>query len=126
MFWRKKKKEVQPVNLLTLIPERNARFEEQENGKITLLKPRFKTAWIQQRMSRIMKHPDYKIHLDDVGSFVWKQMDGFRNVEEIGRRLKETFGEKVEPVYDRLGEFLAILDRNKFIRLRQSGEDNNA
>ena len=123
-MFRKKKEEPEPVNLLTLVPEKNTRWEENENGKISLLKPRFKTKWLQQKLSKWMKHPDYKIHLDDVGSFVWKNIDGIQTVEQIGEKLREEFGEKVEPVYDRLGQFLGILDRNQFIKLRRMEKDH--
>ena len=60
------------------------------------------------------------IDLDQYGSFVWKSIDGKRNVEEIAQTLKGEFGEDVEPLYDRLVEYLRILYNNGFIKYDKS------
>ena len=65
-----------------------------------------------------LKSPHYKIKLDDIGSFIWGLCDGKKTVKEISGKLKEKFGDKVEPLYERLGAFFQNLEKNKFITFR--------
>ena len=53
--------------------------------------------------------------LADFGSFVWQQMDGSRSIYEIGQLVKVQFGEKAEPLYDRLSQYFQTLYRNHLI-----------
>ena len=55
------------------------------------------------------------IELDELGSYVFQQMDGARTVEQIAQRVQAQFGEKAEPLYDRLTQYLNILHSNRFI-----------
>lgn len=55
------------------------------------------------------------IHLDEFGSFVFQQMDGARSVLEIGVLVEEHFGEKAQPLYERLAQFCKILESYGFI-----------
>ena len=64
---------------------------------------------------RIPQHK--KTELDAYGSFVFKNLDGKTSVEELGNRLREHFGDQIEPVYDRLVAYLQYLERSAgFIR----------
>lgn len=96
-----------------LIPERAAQWIEEDNI-VVLLKPKIKTRIIRKWMIK----PDYRIKLDSYGSFVWKSIDGNRSVEDIGKMLKESFGDSVEPLYERLCEFISILRENGLIKLK--------
>ncbi len=58
--------------------------------------------WLQRRLRR----PYVQLHLDAVGSTVWLASDGERTVSDIGERLRERFGEDIEPVWDRLALFV--------------------
>ncbi len=62
------------------------------------------------------------ISLDEIGSFIFAQIDGKKTVHELGVLLKEKFGKKIEPLYDRLAQYLAVLHRNEFIRYRKKNE----
>ena len=55
------------------------------------------------------------IDLDKYGSFVWRQIDGSRNVGDIADRVKQRFGKDAEPLYGRLIKFIQILNNNKFV-----------
>lgn len=55
------------------------------------------------------------IALDKYGSFVWRQMDGIRNVYDIAQLVSEQFGKEAEPVVERLVKYIQILYQNKFI-----------
>jgi len=62
------------------------------------------------------------IRLEEYGSFIWQLIDGKRNVGEIALQLKEQYGTKVDPLYDRLVQYMKILRNNGFIYY--CGKDN--
>lgn len=113
-----KKEEQYQVNLLQLTPVRNIKWEKQENGLIVLLKPKFKNTLLVKYVLPRLKKPYYKVKLDEVGSYVWELCDGRKTVKELAYKLQQKFGEKVEPLYDRLSLFLQSLEKNKFIRYK--------
>ena len=86
-----------------------------EKNLIVILKPKFTNRFFAKFLLSRMKNPNYKIHLDDYGSFVWNECDGMNTVERIGRLLEKKFGDKVDPVYERLGLYIKTLEKNKFI-----------
>lgn len=55
------------------------------------------------------------IHLDEMGSFVWPLMDGEMDIVTLGTMVKAHFGEKAEPLYERLAKYFHILDSYSFI-----------
>ncbi len=65
--------------------------------------------------------PKYKkTELDEYGSFVLRTIDGQTTVEELGTKLKEHFGDNVEPLYDRLATYLHYLEH--LVVIRRVGE----
>ena len=56
-----------------------------------------------------------RIDLDDYGGFVWKAIDGEKSVYQIGELIRERYGEKANPLYERLVKYMQILRNNKFI-----------
>ena len=65
---------------------------------------------------KFFKKPKFTyIHLDNLGSFVWKLIDGEKSIVDIGRLLEEGLGDTAEPVYERLAQFFKILESNRFI-----------
>ena len=54
-------------------------------------------------------------HLDEMGSFVMRQVDGVHTINDIAEAQKETFGAKAEPVYNRLVTYMATLKDCGFI-----------
>lgn len=103
-------------NHLVLIPVKNNTGirERKRNGHIEVILPR---NGLMDRLVRFFKNtPEFmSIQLDDRGSYVWQAIDGSRTIEEIGNLLNAEFGERVEPVYERLAIFLQILRNNGFI-----------
>ena len=55
------------------------------------------------------------IHLDEMGSFVWPLIDGEKDIIEIGKLVENEFGEKANPLYERLVHFFRVLESYKFI-----------
>lgn len=66
----------------------------------------------------ILKKPKVShIHLDELGSFVWKSIDGERSVEALCELVEAELGEKAHPTGERLVKFLGILKSYKFISM---------
>lgn len=49
------------------------------------------------------------VHLEENGSFIWQSLDGERDIIKIGELVRERFGEKAEPLYERLAKYIAML-----------------
>lgn len=104
-------------NYLDFIPMKSEKiqYKEEEGGNIQLIVPR--TSFFDKVAIKFFFSPEaFKIDLDDMGSFIWNNIDGEKNVYEIGELVKERFGEDAEPLYERLAEYLNILMNNKFIK----------
>lgn len=65
-----------------------------------------------------MKNPNFKVNLDEIGSYLWLLIDGKNTVGQIAQLFKIRFGERVEPLYDRLSHFLRNLEKNSFIKFK--------
>ena len=73
---------------------------------------------------KILKKPKVsQIHLDEMGNFVWPLIDGTRTVYEIAQLVKEEFGEKAEPLYERLVQYIQTLENYGFIEVREKTLD---
>ena len=103
------------INLLDLIPTTIIGHEVNDAGIVTLHAPRFKSRILRRLLVPRLKRPFFKVELDDIGSAFWLLMDGERNVKEIAGVMRERFGERIEPCYDRMGMFLQQLERARFI-----------
>lgn len=116
----KKKNKGEAVNFLDFVPVicESQKYEEDEEGHIVICLERKS---IYDKMARLIRKrtPKYSYFtLDDHGSFVWRQIDGLRNVYEIGKLVKEEFGDAAEPLYERLSKFIQILQMNQFIEYK--------
>ncbi len=106
------------INLLNLIPVQITKCEIMEDGLVVLLKPKFFNPFLAKHLLPRMKHPHYKIKLDEIGSFFWSNCDGTKTVQKIAELHKKQFGEKVEPLYDRIAHFLTSLEKNRLITFK--------
>lgn len=111
----KNKQKQQTQNLLDMVPVQTVEWVRKSDNTITLKKLKTRNRLMQFLIQRMGRSLEFKIHLDDYGSLVWENCDGSKTVHEIGERLKETHGEKIEPVYERLAAFMRILAAQKFI-----------
>lgn len=65
----------------------------------------------------ILKKPKVShIHLDEFGSCIWLLIDGNRNLIEIGELFSKQFGDKANPLYERLAKYFQTLDSYGFIK----------
>lgn len=103
-------------NLLDYIPKHNSLipFSVDKKGIVTL---EVKNRGFYNRVAQILfKQPKISyIALEEFGSFIWQQIDGQRSVMEIAGLVKEKFGEKAEPLYDRLGKYMKTLRKCDYI-----------
>ncbi len=108
---------------LRLIPRQNEKIELKKiNGKFYLLIPMDSPFdFLAKRV-----HGEYRrVELDEYGVFVWELCDGSRTVKEIGKKLKERFGDSVEPLYERLVTFLLELYKRNLISFGESHESRS-
>lgn len=73
--------------------------------EVPIPSPPWFLAWLRS------KAKSRSVRLDEVGSLAWNQLDGRRTVGEVAAVLREQFGERVEPVEERLGVLLQSLHR---------------
>lgn len=104
-------------NYLEKIPVKNPQigWKTDEEGKVTL---EIENKGVFNRIFQvILKKPKISyIHLDEMGSFVWPLIDGEKNIFQIGQSVEEHFGEKANPLYDRLSQYFQILNSYGFIK----------
>jgi hypothetical protein len=103
------------TNLLDYIPVQKVQWEQDEEKKVILKVPKTRNRLMISIIKAMKKSIFTKVHLDEFGSFVWIQCDGKASVEQIGEKLKNEFGDSVDPVYERLGAFIKILAYQKYI-----------
>ena len=84
----------------------NVEYKIDDNGIVTIFE---KQDHKIQRFFRKLKFriPLYKeIAFDEISSAVFLEIDGDKTVKEIGENLVKRFGDKVEPLYERLLIFI--------------------
>lgn len=107
---------------MDMVPVRSVNWETNAHGQVILLKPKFKWDWLKKHLLPRMRRPNYRIKLDNKGSFIWSQCDGQTTVREMAKKHKEKFGEDVEPLLDRLALFLQSLEKNQFITYKKTAK----
>ena len=65
---------------------------------------------------KFLKKPKVSyVHLDETGSFIWPLIDGKKNIAELGKDVEKHFGDKANPLYERLAKYFQILDSYHFV-----------
>ena len=108
-----------------LVPRRACEWRDDED-RVALMVPRMGRGRLGRGLSRLLRSRPYQVHLDDVGSFVWRRCDGSATVAEIAGAMHDAFGEKIEPVEDRLVSFLQQLLRGHFLAVAPGEERRGA
>lgn len=99
------------------VPNGSLSYHINERNQVVL---KIKRDRICDRVARLLKNTPKAtfITLDSFGSYLWQQLDGQKNVEELGGLLEEEFGESVYPLEERLVLFLRSLRDNNLIWFR--------
>lgn len=106
-------------NFLNFIPV--TAFEwyiSDESKKVIIKRPKFDNPVLKKYVVPYFKKPYFEVKLDEFGSFVWQKIDGNKNIYEISNELKNHFGEKVEPVYDRVSRFIKHLRQQRMVKYK--------
>ena len=104
-------------NFLEKKPQRNPDINwNEKDGQITL---EIENKGVFNRLAqKLLKKPKISyIHLDETGSFIWPLIDGETDIIALGEKLKEHFGDKAEPLYERLSKYIKILESYGFVKL---------
>ena len=104
-------------NYLDFLFKKNSeiQFEENDKGIITLFVEN--KGFFNSIMQKFLKKPRIsQIHLEEFGSFIWKEINGKQTVLQISEKVHEQFGEKAEPLLPRLVQYFKILENNGFIK----------
>jgi len=112
-----KRKVARTLNLLEIKPLRNVAWELGEEGRAVLIVPKFRNRLLRKWLLPLFAKPDFRIRLDAYGSLIWQHCDGKTAVSEVGEKLRERFGSSIEPLYERLGQFIAKLEREDLVVL---------
>ena len=111
-----KKKTVISENYLERVPVRaDLKWTTDDEDKVTL---EIENKGVFNRLAqKLFKKPKISyIHLDETGSFVWPLIDGKKDIIEIGKLVEEKFGEKANPLYERLAKYFYILESYGFVK----------
>ena len=111
-----KNKPTVPENYLYYVPSYNikTRFNIDEDEAVTILKEN--TGMFNKIAQKLFKKPRIsQIHLDEMGNFIWPLINGERTVYDISVLVSEKFGQKAEPLYYRLIQYLINLETYGFI-----------
>ena len=114
-----KRKNIIPENFLDSKPVHNSEinWNTDDKGMVTL---EIENKGVANRIAqKLLKKPKITyIHLDEMGSFIWPLIDGEKTITDISVFVTEHFGEKSEPLYERLAKFFQILESYKFISIK--------
>jgi Coenzyme PQQ synthesis protein D (PqqD) len=123
VFFRKKSNP--DINYLELTPVRNYEYEVENNGLISVFVPKFDIKWLDRILSGIIKSRFFKAKLDEFGTETWLEIDGVKSVQMISNQLSKKFGEKINPVDERLTKFLSELYKYNFITFKELNMKGN-
>lgn len=112
----KKKKD---VNYLDYIPVHSDKhtWEQSEDGVVTIFEEN-KGAFNRIAQLIFKKPKVSQIHLQGMGNFIYPIIDGQKTIYEIGKLVKEEYGEEAEPLYERLVQYMNTLKSYGFISFK--------
>ena len=115
MWKRRRVDELETVNLLEVSPVRLAEWTEKQ-GRVVIIRPKTLRAgplgWIDMVLYMLSAR---RIRLDAFGSFAWLQLDSETSVGQVVARMREQFGENVEPAEERLGHLIRVFRSQQFV-----------
>lgn len=125
LSFKERKKILKEANYLELTPYRVYSEEIDEKGIVTVLVPKFTNRLLVKFLMPRLKSKYFKIKLDEIGSETWKKIDGSKSVGQIAEILSGIFGDKIQPVHDRLTRFFTRMYMEGYIsfnEIKKEGE----
>jgi len=106
------------ANLAMIFKVREEILFDEKDGHIRIIKEQNRKPQQIMRKLKIKIPEKTYMELDDFGSFVFKQIDGVKTVEQIGQLLADYNEESATHLYERLLIYLHHLEVNeKWIEL---------
>ena len=119
LSFKERKKILKNTNTLDLTPVRIHSDEKNEDDLVTIIVPKFKNEIAKKYVVPRLKSDVFKFKLDKLGSAVWSNMDGKKDVQEIIRNISSQFGEGLEQAEDRVIKFIFQLYEQKLISFKE-------
>ena len=119
LSFKERKKILKNTNTLDLTPIKLHKDEVSEDGMVTVFVPKFKNELAKKYILPKLKSEDFKIKLDNLGSEVWKKMNGKNKVHEIIKQLSEKFGTDFKQPEERITKYLFQLYEQKLISFNE-------
>lgn len=108
------------LNYLDYIPLRNENYnwKQEKDGTVTIF---VENKGVFHRLAQIFLHKPKvsQIHLEEFGSFLWPRINGNSTIYDIGQQVQENFGEKAEPLYPRLVQYIRNLEQYDFVIVKK-------
>ena len=104
-------------NFLDKKPQKNPEIKWSCDGENITLEIENKGLFNRLAQKLLKKPKTSFIHLDEMGSFIWPLIDGETDIIVLGEKVKDHFGDKAEPLYERLSKYIKILESYGFIKL---------
>ena len=103
---KNKKDKKQDINYLDLIPETNQSIRWHRDLKQRIILEIENKGMFNTIAQKVFGKPRFsKVHLDEMGTFIWPEIDGAKTVQELALLVKEHFGDKAEPLYPRIVKY---------------------
>ena len=119
-----KRNKFKGLNYLELTPVRLLEFDLYDGGLVLVMIPKFKKKFFK-RLFLNNRPLDIRLKLDELGSAVWLELDGQKNVQDIIDELTLKFGNKIQPAEARITKFLTNLYQNKFITFNELNNEKD-
>jgi hypothetical protein len=107
------------ANYLEVTPIRTVKEETDEEKLVTVLIPKVTSRLGKKYFEPMLKSPFIKLKLDEIGSASWLAIDGQKKVGIIAAELVNKFGDKINPVEERLTKFLTTLYEQRLITFQE-------
>lgn len=107
-------------NFLNFVPEKSPKlkWQETEEKLVQIIIERDKLS--DKIVRKLFNTPKRSIvSLDEIGSFVWKSIDGKRDMYTISKVMHRKLGDKTKPMNERLITYIKILKNNGFIYINK-------
>ncbi|MBQ9699966.1 MAG: PqqD family protein [Lachnospiraceae bacterium] len=93
------------------------KWSADEDGKVSL---QIENRGVFNKIAQIVlnKPKVSYVHLEEMGSFIWPLLDGQKTILELGEEVEKEFGEKAQPLYERLAKYFQILESYGFVEWR--------
>jgi hypothetical protein len=120
MFTEDQSKE---INFTDLTPVRKFEHEIDSKGLAHILVPKYTDPILGRFLQPRLRDKYIKADLDEIGTALWLFIDGKIKVHDLVWKMKDKFGEQIDPAYERVTLFLQQLHKNKFIYFKEFKKD---